>query len=340
MRIVIVGGGIVGLTLARFLRLRGIDPVVLERMPAGRYVPRGFMLGYQGFPLLQEVGIYDEVRDAGWDIAPRSDGHPVAICVDVGKVIGALARDVPVAHEESVVELVREGDRVVGVVTEGPGGRAQVAADLVVACDGIMSPVREMAGLESRFTQVEDAYINFMSPVTLDRSFHMIYLSDGGQVGILGWPQGSAGWRSIPRIGEKAAKAPGIEAFRRSWACLMPEAEAALEGLTSMDQVRYSEPKVLRVPKWWTAGVALIGDSSHFFGPETGVGAGLGLGDAHALAEAVRQNPDDPDEACRVYCAWREPVIRPYEAMDPAGQRPPLPPDYVKPDVEKWPPIE
>jgi 2-polyprenyl-6-methoxyphenol hydroxylase-like FAD-dependent oxidoreductase len=340
MKIVISGGGIVGLTLARFLRLRGFDPVVLERMPAGRYVPRGFMLGYQGFPLLQEIGIYEEIREAGWDIAPRPDGNPVAICVDVGKVIAALGRDVPVAHEESVVELVREGDRVVGVVTEGPAGRANVPADLVVACDGIGSPVRTMAGLEARFIPVEDAYLNFMSPAVIDRSFHMIYLSDGGQVGLLGWPQGSAGWRSIDRMGEEAALAPGLEALKRSWARLMPEAEPALAGLTSMSQVRYGEPSVLRVPQWWTPGVVLIGDASHFFGPETGVGAGLGLGDAHALAEAVRQNPDDPDAACRHYAMWREPVIRPYEAMDPAGQRRPLPPDYVRPDIERWPPVD
>ena len=51
------------MTLSRLLRLRGIEPVVLERMPAGHYMPRGYMLGFQGYEPLEEVGVYDEVRD-------------------------------------------------------------------------------------------------------------------------------------------------------------------------------------------------------------------------------------------------------------------------------------
>ena len=34
-------------------------------MPAGHYIPRGYMLGFQGYEPLEEVGIYDEVRAPG-----------------------------------------------------------------------------------------------------------------------------------------------------------------------------------------------------------------------------------------------------------------------------------
>jgi hypothetical protein len=37
---------------------------------------------------------------------------------------------------ESLVDLTRDGDRVAGVVTEGPRGTPRVGADLVVDCDG------------------------------------------------------------------------------------------------------------------------------------------------------------------------------------------------------------
>jgi 2-polyprenyl-6-methoxyphenol hydroxylase-like FAD-dependent oxidoreductase len=337
MRIVIVGGGMVGLTLARLLRAAGEDPVVLERMAAGGYQRRPFLLGFQGFPTLEELGVLGRVRAEGWDIAPGADGSPVAVCIEVGKLLAALAEGVPVRHGESVVDLVRDGERVAGVVAEGPDGAATIAADLVVACDGVGSPVRAMAGLEAEVSALADATLTFMSPVVIDRSFGMRYLSDGGQMGLLGWPEGSAGWRTIDRVGREAALAPGVEAFRRSFGALMPEAAPALEGVTSVDQLLYQEPAVLRAARWWRPGVVLISDAAHFFGPETGVGAGLGLGDAHALARAIAGNRGDPDAAAALYEAWRAPVIRPYEAADPAAGRMAVP-NADRPPGERWPP--
>lgn len=341
MRVVISGGGMVGMTLARLLRMRGFEPVVFERMPEKAYVARGYMLGYQGYPPLEEVGVLQEIRAQGWDIAPREDGTAVAICVEVGKLLHALARDLPVEYEHTVTELVTDdAGRVVGVVADGPEGPRTFEADLVVACDGINSPVRTMAGLEARFEPLAEATLTWMSPVPGGVSFAMAYLSDGGHIGTLGWPEGSAGWRSIDKVGAEAALAPGVEAIRAMWVRLLPDSEKGVGGVTSMDQIRYSEPQLMTTPVWWKPGVLLIGDAAHFFGPETGISSGIGLGDAHALAEALRQNPDDPDAACRSFETWRAPVVRPYEAMDPGRQRMvPAGAAGVRPE-DRWPPID
>ena len=123
MRVVIAGGGMVGMTFARLLRLRGVEPVVIERMPAGHYVPRGYMLGFQGYEPLEEVGVYDEVRRAGRPIAPRPDQPPVAVAVRFGALIEALERDLPIVNEHTVDRAGARADgRVVGVVAEGPDG--------------------------------------------------------------------------------------------------------------------------------------------------------------------------------------------------------------------------
>ena len=141
MNIVISGGGMVGMTLAHLLRLRGFSPVVIERQREGEYMPRGYMLGFQGYEPLEEVGVFEEVRDAGRPIAPRDGQPPVAVAVRFGALIEALARDLPVVYEHTVVDLIRDGDdRVVGVEVEGPDGRTTIDSDLVVACDGVMSP--------------------------------------------------------------------------------------------------------------------------------------------------------------------------------------------------------
>jgi 2-polyprenyl-6-methoxyphenol hydroxylase-like FAD-dependent oxidoreductase len=339
MKVVIVGGGMVGMTLSRLLRLRGVEPTVLERMPAGHYIPRGYMLGFQGYEPLEEVGVYHEVRQAGRPIAPRPDAPPVAVAVRFGALIEALQRDLPIMNEHTVTELVRDGEgRVVGVVAEGPGGSVTIEADLVIACDGMRSPVRDMAGLEANFEPLPEAEIMFMSPAIADESFSMAYMSDGGHIGMLSWHEGSAGWRSVEKVGREAALAPGVEAIKEMWARLLPAAAPAMEGVTSIDQVRYSEPELLSCPRWWVPGVVIIGDAAHFFGPETGVSSGIGLGDAHALAEAIVQNPDSPDDACRSYELWRAPAVRPYEANDPGRHRMMVAGSVQARPEERWPP--
>ena len=173
-----------------------------------------------------------------------------------------------------------------------------------------------MAGLEPVLEPLPRASLAWMSPEPGGVSFAMAYMSDGGHIGTLGWPEGSAGWRSIDKVGAEAALAPGLDAIKKMWIQLLPESEKGISGPTSIDQVRYVEPSLLSCKGWWTPGVLLIGDSAHFFGPETGVSSGIGIG-AQALAEAVRQFPNDSDAACQNFITCVPPVVRPYRGDGP-----------------------
>lgn len=340
MRVVVAGGGLVGLTLAALLRRRGVAPVVIERMPAGVHVKRGFMLGHQAYDTMAELEVLDEIRRSGRAIGPTPDGGSAATAVEVGRVLELVGRGVPVRHEHRVVGLERDPTgRVTGARIEGPQGAETVASDLVVACDGIGSRVRAMAGLEAEFAPMAEGKLEWMSPVPTPDSFAMGYLSNGGHIGLLSWPEGSFGWRTTERVGREAALAPGIAALVQRWSALLPAAADGVAALTSTDQLHYSEPELLACPRWWAPGVVLIGDAAHFFGPETGASAGIGVGDAQALAQAIAAFPADADAACTAYAAWREPAVRPYEAADPGRRRllgtqidPP-------PSGERWPPV-
>lgn len=339
MQVVITGGGLVGLTLAGLLRRRGIEAVVVERMPPGEYVRRGFMLGHQGFDALDELGVLADIRARGRAIAPTADGSSAAIAVEVGTLLHRLAEDVPVRYRHTVSGLLRDASgRVTGVALEGPDGSGEVTADLVVACDGTRSRVREMAGLAAEFAPLAEGKIEWMSPIPTEEVFAMAYLADGAHIGFFSWPEGSFGWRTMDRCGRDAAVAPGIDTFIEVWKRLLPASAAGVRGLTTTDQLHYTEDVLLSCPEWWTPGTILIGDAAHFFGPETGASAGIGIADAHALAQALASQPDDPDAACAVYTAWRTPVVRPYEVMDPGRRRllgTPLP--EGRPE-ERWPP--
>jgi 2-polyprenyl-6-methoxyphenol hydroxylase-like FAD-dependent oxidoreductase len=337
VRVVIVGGGMAGVVLARALLDRGVEPVVVERLPDDRRIPGPIMLPFQAFDALTDIGAMDEVRARGRDIAPRPDGTPVAIAVARQALLEAISRDVAVDHEQEVMELLRDGGRVAGVRVRGPEGEREIASDLVVGADGTHSPVRAMAGIPADVRPSPGAALSFRSPVLIEDAFRMAYQSDGRQVGLLGWPEGSAGWWQIDRVGREAALAPGVEAYRRGFARLLPEAAPALAGVTSIDQLIYREVTEVRCETWWTPGVALVGEAAHAIDPEAGVGAGLGFGDALALAVAIA-GAVDADAACRDYEFWRRPVVAPYEAIGAAGAR--MVRGGERPDEERWPPVE
>jgi len=336
MRVVIVGGGFAGLALARGLARRGVTARVLERQPASSSIPGPIMLPFQAFDPLTDLGVFEEIRPRGRDIAPQADGTPVAIAVARQLIAEALREGVTVEHERRVEDLRRDGDRIVGVRAVGPGGAEEIPLDLVVGADGTFSSVRDLAGIAATTRAVPGATLSFRSPIVSEEPFAMTYLADGRQVGFVSWPDGTAGWWQIDKVGRDAAIAPGVEAYREGFARLLPSAGPALAAVESPDQLVYREVTEVRCERWWVPGAIVIGEAAHAIDPETGIGSGLGMGDAVALAVAIAAHPDDPDAACAEYERWRRPAIAPYEAIGAEGTR--IATGTELPPEERWPP--
>lgn len=338
MQVTIVGGGMAGLVLARALAGRGITATVLEAAPGDRTILGPIMLPYQAYDALREIGLYETIRSAGREIAPAADGTPVAIGVGRQFIIDQLREGVRIEYLHRVIDLHRDGERVVGLRAATPAGERDFPADLVVGADGAHSNVRGLAGIAATLSEAPTASLSFRSPVMIDEPFAMAYQSDGRQVGLLGWPGGAAGWWQIDRIGREAALAPGHEAYCAGFARLLPAAAPALAGVRSDDQLIYREATEVRCEQWWTPGVALIGEAAHAIDPEAGIGAGLGFGDAQALAVAVAQAAD-VGLAGETYEHWRRPAVAPYEHVGGAGARlVPDAPEGERPAHERWPP--
>lgn len=338
MRVVIAGGGMAGLVLARGIAQRGGSAAVIERASADRRIPGPIMLPFQAYDALDEIGVLAPVRAAGLDVPPLRGGRPVAISVARQTVIEALRDGVEILWEHELVDLLRDGDRVVGARVRAPAGEHDLPADIVVGADGSGSRVRELAGIPADLRVADTAFISFRSPVPGPEPFSIAFLSDGRQLTVLNWDDSSAGGWQIDRPlgGGAEALAPGLDAFRTAFVRLLPQAEAPLAALTSVDELGYREVTEVRCEEWWRPGVALIGEALHAMNPEVGIGSGLGMGDAQALAIAVTRHPDDPDGACRAYEHWRRPAIAPYLAVGGTASK-----VYAtgrRPDDERWPP--
>ena len=338
MRVLIAGGGMAGLVLARGIALRGGRATVIERAAADRRIPGPIMLPFQAYDSLDEIGVLTPIRAQGLDIPPHRNDQPVAIAVARQTVLETLREGVDILWEHELVDLLREGDRVVGARVRGPAGERDVPADLVVGADGTGSRVRELAGIAAQTRVSDTAFVSFRSPLPAPEPFSIAFLSDGRQVTLLGWSGGSAGGWQIDRVpgGAAEALAPGLDAYRRAFVRLLPQAEGPLSGLSSDDDLFYREVTEVRCDEWWRPGVALVGEALHAMNPEVGIGSGLGMGDAQALAAAIAADPDDPDAACRAYEHWRRPAVAPYLAVGGTASK-----VYAggrRPEEERWPP--
>ena len=338
MRVLIVGGGMAGLVLARGIAHRGGDAAIIERASAERRIPGPIMLPFQAYDALDELGVLAPVRAKGIDIPPHRNGQPVAISVARQTVIETLREGVQILWEHELVDLLWDGDRVVGARLRTPQGERDEPADLVVGADGTGSRVRELAGIPAETRVADTAFVSFRSPEHAPEPFSIAFLSDGRQVTLLDWSGGSAGGWQIerPEGGADVALAPGLDAYRAAVVRLLPQAEAPLAALTSDDQLFYREITEVRCEEWWRPDVALVGEALHAMNPEVGIGSGLGMGDAQALAIALAADPDDPDAACRAWEHWRRPAVAPYLAVGGTASK-----VYAtgrKPDEERWPP--
>jgi 2-polyprenyl-6-methoxyphenol hydroxylase-like FAD-dependent oxidoreductase len=160
-RILIVGGGIAGLTLAATLHQRGIGAELIERNPVWHTVGAGIAVQPNGMRIMHALGLGAAIEHAGaviryWDFCDQngevlSETDLEALWGDVGPFIGieraklhqvllAAAAAVPSRLGVSITSLADHDDCVSVGLSDGSTG----TYDLIVGADGIASTVRKL----------------------------------------------------------------------------------------------------------------------------------------------------------------------------------------------------
>jgi 2-polyprenyl-6-methoxyphenol hydroxylase-like FAD-dependent oxidoreductase len=190
--------------------------------------------------------------------------------------------------ETDAIDLIREGDAVVGVTARGPDGALDIRAELVVACDGRHSTLRDAAGLQVidrgapmdvlwlRLSKHASDPAQILGHIDAGRIFIMLDRNDYWQCAFV-----------IPKGGVDEVHARGLEAFRAEIARLEPFLRDRVQELTSWDDVKLLSVAVNRLDSWYRPGLLFIGDAAHAMSPVGGVGINLAIQDAVAAANVL-----------------------------------------------------
>jgi 2-polyprenyl-6-methoxyphenol hydroxylase-like FAD-dependent oxidoreductase len=318
MRILIVGGGIAGLTLATLLRNSGMELVLIEAESAWSYQGYGIALWPMGSRILDRAGLYEAfVRRAApinryrivnrkgrvlrdYDLrrlfGDREHLHMIVRRELIELLANSLAR-ADVRMSTSAQEIVQTADKVEVVLSSGE----REAFDLVVGCDGIHSCTREQIfGPRTLRSTGWGGWAWWTDPSAARQSAITEYWTPGLFFGLYPAARNLFCFLGVPnsQLGPDPAH-PGWDWIRTKLEPLERGAHRDLAAPIPGQRTFYWDFSDLGMEQWHKGRVLLIGDASNAILPTAGVGASSAMESAAVLAdELLHAGPGDIPRMC------------------------------------------
>ncbi|MFK4852341.1 FAD-dependent oxidoreductase [Microbacterium sp. ZW T6_19] len=295
--VIVVGAGPVGLLAACLLLQKGLDVVVCEKHSGQDPRTRAIGIHPPGLRALDEAGIGEKVRAEalalrGGDVLSRGRMLASVDFADDRRIMilpqrrtGTLLRERLVRLDSDALRLgcsaisARDEGDFARLTVEIGGSHAELTASLIVAADGVRSPLRE--GLDVPWRAGAGAATYAMLDVpdasAVDRA--RLHCEPGGLVECFPLTDGTRRWVAREADGPLG----DVDAFR-----------AAIRGRTGVDlQVPPGARPVVfraaqhRADRAVLGRIVLLGDAAHEVSPIGGQGMNLGWVAAQRLAHAI-----------------------------------------------------
>lgn len=322
-KVLIVGGGVAGTSMAILLRQRGVPVDLVEIDPVWTGLGAGITITGPTLRALRPLGVLDQFFDhgAGWSggyifnkqgqlleelhTYPLEDGTPATAGIhraDLHNLLVTRARalDTTIRLGLTATQLDDVGDQVQATFSDGSTG----LYDLAIAADGVFSKLRQTMLPDSgtpQYTGQACWRIVADKPPGMDRT--MVYLGENGKIGfnpinktqmymfLLEYAPTDP-WR------EPETLAPALYDLMAGYGGIVPEVRA---GVLTNPSINYRPLKGGTVPRPWKKGrTVFIGDAVHGPTPHLASGAGMAVEDCVVLDEEL-QKTDDLFQALQAY---------------------------------------
>lgn len=319
---------------------------VVERASSLRSAGQGIDVRDAARDVIKRMGIFDRIRDrssheegmqfvdsnnrcfARFGVDKSGKGESMTCDIEIlrGELAGILfdvtKEDVPYIFGD-MVESLEETDKEVGV--HFSNGTPTTAFDLVVAADGIGSKIRDIAfGGGSPHIRSLNSYVSYFSipPSDTDTMWSRVHWVKGGRNMVLrpdnmGRTRAFLGLTAYEKSDERLirlnkASKEGISAQKALVQELFQDADweisRILKGMHESDDFYMQDIGQVRLDRWSSGRVTVVGDAGYAPSPYTGMGTSIAFIGAYILAGEISRQPNNIPAALESY----ERVLRPY----------------------------
>jgi 2-polyprenyl-6-methoxyphenol hydroxylase-like FAD-dependent oxidoreductase len=344
--VLISGAGIAGPALAHWLSRAGYRPTIVERAPGLR--PGGQTIDVRGAArtVVERMGLIDEVdsvrveeRGIAYvdttgrrraDIPAEAFGGE-GIVAEIEVLRGDLAEVLHEATRETTEYLFNDAITAIEQDADGVTVRFQRAAErrfgLVVGADGLHSGVRALAfGPEERFVRPIGcvmAYFTVPNRYRLDGWFEM-YNAPGTMVALRP-DRDPANVKAL--LGMTSPRVPVDRRDPDAQRALLTDtftgtgwhADQVLADMRNSTDVFYEELGQVRMDRWSTGRVVLLGDSAWCPTPLSGLGTSTALVGAYVLAGELAKAGGDHRAAFAAYESMLSAYVTQAQQLPPGG---------------------
>jgi len=309
-KVLIVGGGIGGLSLGIGLRQKGIEAEIVEIQQEYKIYGSGIIQQANALRALNELGVADKAMEKGSPYGQVKMFTPTGFQIaEVGPpplgrfpshngISRRSLHDILFAEAQKLGVQFRMGTSVTKISDKGEEVEVQFTDatantyEAVVAADGIYSKVRGLV-----FGEYQPKYVGasvwrytFKRPKDFENGY--MYMGKKAKVGLVPTAKDYIYMFVVTVEGEDNPLIPKEEFVPKLKSYLdefdVPVVKEVQSQITDPEEVNYRPLEIMTIPAPWYKGrVIMIGDAAHATVPQLGSGAALAIEDAVVLAEEL-----------------------------------------------------